>query len=247
MKESGRSGAEPSAPGPRAAESSLVRHAIRDQDLLWSEFLAMSRGVLDGLEKSIQALCEGGVEVAAEVKNLERESDREELRIERQCLRVLALFEPVASDLRRMATILKVTRDWERIADLAARVARRARKLALAADGIPIPERLKTLARAVLEHSRLVYDALAARDATVARAVIRGEAAIDRLHRQARKELKGSLQPDAETLDLWLQMLSTARNLERIADHASDIAQTIVYLEEGVIIRHEGRSKRPSE
>lgn len=227
--------------GRSKGESTSLRHAIRDQDQLWTEFLAMSRSVLDSLEKSVQALCDGRIEVAAEVKNLERESDREELRIERQCLRVFALFEPVASDLRRMATILKVTRDWERIADLAARVARRAKKLAPAADQTPIPDRLRTLARAVLDHARLVHEALTARDAALARVVIRGEAAVDRLHRQVRKEIKGSLRPRPEALDLWLQMLSTARNLERIADHATDVAHTIVYLEEGVIIRHDGR------
>ncbi len=247
MMETGRSGADPFASGPRAGEPCTVRHAIRDQDRLWTEFLAMSRSVLDGLEKSIQALCDGRIEVTAEVKALERESDREEFRIERQCLRVLALFEPVASDLRRMATILKVTRDWERIADLAARVARRARKLAQADGATPIPEPLKTLGRTVLEHSRLAYEALAARDAKLARVVIRGEAAIDRLHRQVRKDLKQSLRPEADTLDLWLQMLNTARNLERIADHASDIALTVVYLEEGLIIRHQGRGKRAGD
>ena len=70
------------------------------------------------------------------MKEVERNSDREEVRIEQSCLRVLALFEPVASDLRRMATILKVSRDWERIADLSARIARRTRKLACGGDGV---------------------------------------------------------------------------------------------------------------
>ncbi len=245
--ESGRSKVEPLGLALPALEPASVRHAIRDQDMLWAEFLAMSQGVLASLETSIQALLDGKIGVEAEVKNLERESDREESRIERQCLRVLALFEPVASDLRRMATILKVTRDWERIADLAVRVARRARKFSAAGDRFPIPDRLKTLAQAVLDHARLVHQALATRNVAAARAVIRGEDAIDRLHRQVRKELKRSLRPQPETIDLWLQMLSTARNLERIADHASDIAQTVVYLEEGVMIRHEKQVPRPGE
>src|SRR5262245_9339997 len=113
-------------------------HALRDQELLWTDFLAMARTVVDSLAKSIAVLCEGRLEVVSDVKSVEQESDREEVRIEQECMRILALYEPVASDLRRLATILKVNRDWERIADLAARIARRARKLARKADGVPI-------------------------------------------------------------------------------------------------------------
>ena len=70
------------------------------------------------------------------------------------------------------------------------------------------------------------------------RAVIEGDRSIDGQYRRLRKELKEDLRQDAAQLNAWLQLLSTARNLERIADHATDIAQTIVYLQEGIIIRH---------
>jgi phosphate transport system protein len=214
------------------------RHALRDQDVLWTEFLAMALAVVDSLAKSIEVLSEGRLEVVPEVKSVEKESDREEVRIEQECLRILALYEPVASDLRRLATILKVNRDWERIADLAARIARRARKLARKSDGVPVPEPLKTLARDVLAQVRASYNALTARDAERARAVIAGDCSVDRQYRRLRKELKEDLRQHAGQLNAWLQLMSTARNLERIADHATDIAQTIVYLQEGVIIRH---------
>jgi hypothetical protein len=105
--------------GPLA--SSQGRHALREQEVLWTEFLALAGTVVDSLAKSIDALCEGRLELIPEVKSVEEESDREEVRIEQECLRILALYEPVASDLRRLATILKVNHDWERIADLAAR------------------------------------------------------------------------------------------------------------------------------
>ena len=150
---------------PRHARASTVRHALRDQDALWAEFLAMGLTAVDSLSKSIAVLCEGRLDVVREVKRLERVSDRAEVRIEQECLRVLALFEPVASDLRRMATILKVNRDWERIADLAARIARRTRKLAKNPDGVPVPELLKSLARDVLAQVCAAYEALVSRDA----------------------------------------------------------------------------------
>ncbi len=170
---------------------------------------------------------------------MEEESDREEVRIEKECLRILALYEPVASDLRRLATILKVNRDLERIADLAARIAQRARKLARMSEGVPIPESLRAMAHQVLAHVRDSLDALIGRDSPRALAVIAAERAINRQYRRLRKELKDALRLDAGRIDARLRMLSTARNLERIADHATDIAQTIVYLQEGIIVRHQ--------
>jgi phosphate transport system protein len=227
-----------SSKGSSAAATFPGRHALRDQEILWLEFLEMGREVVDSLAKSIAALCDGRLDVVPEVKRLEKSSDSAEVRIEQECLRVLALFEPVASDLRRMATVLKVSRDWERIADLAVRIARRARKLADGSVAAPVPERLTSLARDVLAQARESYDALESRDADRARAVIAGDKRIDRGYRQLRGDLKDSLRQHPEQLDTWLQLLSSARNLERISDHATDIAQSIIYLQEGIIIRH---------
>ena len=239
----------PPAPGPAApgvlapATTFPGRHALREQEAVWCEFLLMGQSVVDSLEKSVTALRDGRVDLVPEVKELERSSDREEVRIEQSCLRVLALFEPVASDLRRMATILKVSRDWERIADLAARIARRARKLVRGYGGaVTVPDSLKALGSEVLDQTRGSYEALAGRDSARARALIGGDHAIDRGYRRFRREMKDSLRHDPEQLDAWLQLLSIGRHLERIADHAAGIAETVVYLEEGIIIRHESET-----
>jgi len=85
---------------------------LRDQEILWDEFLVMGLAAVESLAMSVAVLCEGRLDEAPEVKRLEQASDCAEVRIEQECLRVLALFEPVASDLRRMATVLKVSRDW---------------------------------------------------------------------------------------------------------------------------------------
>jgi phosphate transport system protein len=234
------------APGPyRPSASATARHALREQEVLWDEFLAMAQAVVDSLAKGVDAICDGRLEVIPEVKDAEQQSDREEVRIEQECLRILALYEPVASDLRRLATMLKVSRDWERIADLAARIARRARKLARKSQGVAVPDAIKALARDVLARVRASYDALAGRDTQRARALIEGDRSIDGQYRRLRKDLKEEVRRDAARINAWLQLLSTARNLERIADHATDIAQTIVYLEEGIIIRHKIESPSP--
>ncbi len=247
MKETNRPGEHETARGLGPGSAVPVRHALRDQDALWADFLAMGLTAVDSLSKSISVLCEGRLEVAHEVKSLERDSDRAEVRIEHECLRILALFEPVASDLRRMATVLKVSRDWERIADLAARIARRSRKLVKKSESVPVPEQLKALARDVLAQICAAYDALVSRDAVRARAVIQGDRSIDRQYRQLRDQLKESLRHNAGQLESWLQLMSTARNLERVADHATGIAQAVVYLQEGNIIRHKIESSATTE
>jgi len=225
-----------SSTGPAPAMS--ARHSLREQDALWADFLALAASVVDSLDKSVQAICEGRFDLITQVKNEEKDSDRREVLIEQECLRILALYEPVASDLRRMATVLKVNRDWERIADLALRIARRARKLARNPGGMAMPEALKQLARDVLSQVRASYRALASRDVAAARAVIAGDNAIDVQYHALRKQFKAGLGQYPEQLDAWLKLMNTARNLERIADHAVGIAQTVVYLEEGIIIRH---------
>ncbi len=222
------------APGPAISG----RHSLREQDMLWADFLALAAAVVNALEKSVQAICEGRFDLISQVENEEEDSDRREVQIEQECLRILALYEPVASDLRRMATVLKVNRDWERIADLALRVARRARKLARNPGGLAMPEALKQLARDVLLQVRASYHSLARRDLTSAQAVIAGDTAIDVQYRALRKQFKTGLGQQPEQLDDWLELMNTARNLERIADHAVGIARTVVYLEQGVIIRH---------
>jgi phosphate transport system protein len=211
---------------------------LRDQEALWDEFLAVGLAAVDSVSKTVLVLCDGHLDAVPEVKSLERDSDRAVVRIEQHCLRALALFEPVASDLRRLATILKVSRDWKRIADHSTRIARRTRKLARTSGDLHAPRLLQTLARNVLSQVCAGYEALSGRDPDRARKVIAAEKSIDRQYRKLRRELKESLCRRPEDLESWFRLMSTARNLERIADYATDIAQSVIYLQEGIIVRH---------
>jgi phosphate transport system protein len=231
--------------GSDSGSAISARHSLREQDALWADFLALAASVVNSLEKSVQAVCEGRFDLIGEVEDEEKDSDRHEVLIEQECMRILALYEPVASDLRRMATVLKVNRDWERIADLALRVARRARKLSRQRGGMAMPEGIKQLARDVQSQVLASYQALARRDVVAARAVIAGDTAINVLYRALRKQFKVALSEQTEQLNAWLQLINSARNLERIADHAVGIARTVIFLEEGVIIRH-SRPQQPA-
>jgi phosphate transport system protein len=207
----------------------------------------MASAVESAMVAGVQALCDGQPEAAAEVVGREPAIDRWEVRIERECLRVLTLYEPVATDLRRVATVLKVNGDLERIADLAAHIARRARRRADDSDPVPVPESLRSLAREAVESVRACLRALAAVDVESARAVIAGDRQIDRLRRAAVDELKQAIRRDPDKVNGWLRLINTARNLERAADHATNIAEAVVFLKDGEIIRHTDRGPSPAE
>jgi phosphate transport system protein len=214
------------------------RHILRAQEDLWVEALRMAGVVESALTLSVRALCHGHPELAAEVKLSEREVDRREVRIERECLKVLALYEPVASDFRRVLTVLRVNRDLERISDLAARIAKRASKMTVEPSPVPLPEPLEALATGALDAVRHALDALAKSDSPSARSVITGDRGLDQLQRTVRAELKASIRREPGRVDDWLRLLDIARHLERVGDHAASIAEAVVYLHEGQIIRH---------
>jgi phosphate transport system protein len=222
-----------------AERISLGRHFIRDLEGLWGGALKLAGVVEEALTHSVRALCDGRADLASQVKGEERAIDRWEVQIERECLKVLALHQPVASDLRRVAAVLKINRDLERISDLARNIARRVQKLAVDDPGVfPIPQELEIMALEALEQVRNSLDALTNSDANGARAVIASDGRVDRHYRVVLKELKSEIRRDPDRLNTWFRLINTARNLERIADHASNIAEAVIYFREGDIIRH---------
>ncbi len=232
-------------PSPVAGGTS-ERHILRVQEDLWVESLRMAGVVESALTLSVTALCHGRPDLVVEVKVREREIDRQEVRIERECLRVLALYEPVASDFRRVLTVLRVNRELERISDLAARIAKRARKLSIPPNPVPIPEPLESLATAALDAVRQALDALTKSDAQEARAVIAGDRQVDEQRRTVRDGLTESIRREPGRVEDWLRLIDIARHLERVGDHAVSIAEAVIYLNEGQIIRHSEREgKKP--
>jgi phosphate transport system protein len=214
------------------------RHFIRDMEGLWSEVLKLAAVVEDALDQSIHALCDGRVELADQIKHQKPAVDRWEVQIERECVRVLALHQPVASDLRRVATVLKINGDLERLADLARHIAKRIKKLATDPMAFPIPQPLENLGLEALAQVHDSLDALTQANVSRAQAVIAADQRIDRLYRSVLKLLKQEIVRHPERINTWLRLVNTARNLERIADHGSKIAEAVVYLREGEILRH---------
>lgn len=225
-----------------AERVTLGKHFLRDMEGLWTRVLRQAAVVEEALNTSVRALCDGRADLAAGVKVGEAKIDRREIQIEADCLRVLALHQPVASDLRRIAAILRINNDLERMADLARHIAKRAKKLAGTAPPTAIPEELESMAVEALAQVRDCLDALVKGDADLARRVIQGDRRIDRHQRLVRKGLKDAIRRDPDRLNAWLRLINTARNLERIADHATNIAEAVIYLKEGDIVRHSPRT-----
>jgi phosphate transport system protein len=223
---------------PNLGPANLDRHVLKVQDNLWAEALRLAAVVESAFSLSVTALCHHRPDLAAEVKSIEREIDHREVAIERECLRVLALFEPVASDFRRVLTILRVNRDLERIGDLAARVAKRAKKLARGSSPVPIPEPLEALADAAMLSVRGALDSFTNCDAQSSRSLIAEDYRLDQYRRRVRAGLKEAIRSDVDRIEDWLQLMDVARHLERVGDHAAAIAEAVIYMKEGQIIRH---------
>jgi phosphate transport system protein len=228
-----------------AERVTLGRHFLRDMEGLWNQVLKLAAVVEEALNSSVRALCDGRADLAAGVEVGEQTTDHWEVQLERDCLRMLALHQPVASDLRRIAVVLRINGDLERMADLARHIAKRAKKLAGGPAPRAIPEELEEMAVAALAQVRDSLDALIKGDVDLARDVIHGDRIIDRHQRMVRKGLKTAIRNDPDRLNTWLRLINTARNLERVADHATNIAEAVIYLKEGNIVRHSPRSKGP--
>lgn len=225
----------------------LGRHFLRDMEALWENVLKLAAVVETALTTSVRALCDGRLDLAAEVKGGENAINDWEVQIERDCLKILALHQPVASDLRRVAAILKINGDLERMADLADHIANRARKLASKVPPTPIPPMLEAMAMEALNQVHDALDALTKSDADLGRAVIAADRGVDRLRRRVLKELKDGIRRDPDRVSTWLRLINASRNIERVADHATNIAEAVIYLKEGDIIRHVGdRRSQPA-
>ena len=215
----------------------MSKHFERDLDDLKHELLNMSGNVEQMVLKANRSLRDRNEPLAKAVIDADKEIDLQEVRIEEHCLKILALHQPVATDLRRVATTMKVNNDLERIADLAVNVAERARCL-IEYPAFTAPPPLDEMADISMSMLGESLDALVEMDVPAARRVCATDNLVDELMRQVIAELQERMQGDPELVAAGLHCFSAARHLERIGDHATNIAEDVIYLVEGEIRRH---------
>jgi phosphate transport system protein len=193
--------------------------------------------VEDVVHRAVDELGRPDVSVSQQIVDRDDEVDRWDVRIEEECLKILALHQPVADNLRRVAAVMKIAWELERVADVAVNIAERAAGLAGAPE-IAVPEKLNHMAQVALDMLRLSLDAFVAQDSRLARDVCGQDDIVDALNREIIDELLQMMKRSPDLVEPALQLFSASRHVERVADHATNIAEDVVYLVEGEIIRH---------
>ena len=217
-------------------------HLHRDVEKLQSLVLCMSALVEDMIVNATRALCERRYDDAAEVITADNVIDAREVAIEEECLKILALHQPVASDLRRVTSVMKINNDLERIADLAVNVADRSRCLAEFPE-FQVPDRVRRMVDLTTQMVRSVLDAFVNLNVPEARRIIRLDDSVDDLNREIIEDLQTNMRANPAAIEPGLHCFSAVRHVERIADHAVNIAEDVIYLVEGEIIRHRHEGK----
>jgi len=218
----------------------MTLHFVNLLDELLRRSLRMASLVEDIVHESFDAVLAADERLARRVIARDQEVDAEEVAVEAEVIRLLALYQPVGSDLRLLCTILKVNSDLERIADCAVNIAERACHLdAGAVSGAD--EGLRQMSAIVARMLRSVLHAYGASDADHARNVFADEEMVDALYGKIIQKMATDSAASASGTAAILDILSVAKNLERIADHVTNIAEDMVFLSTGDIVRHRPR------
>jgi phosphate transport system protein len=215
----------------------MPKHLERDLEELHRDTLALAGAVEEAIRNAIGALQQRDADAARQVITGDDPIDLQENRIEEECLKMLALHQPVAGDLRRITAVLKINTDLERMADLAVDIAKRVLPL-VNLPIFPIPEKLQRMTDLTTAMVRQSLEAFLKEDTREARRVCRLDDEVDRYNAEIIRELIQTMRTSPELIEPALLLFSATRHLERIADHATNIAADVIYLVEGEIVRH---------
>ncbi len=216
----------------------MKRHFEEIEQGLKEQVLGMGAVVEEMIHLAAKGLLERKEEPLREVHEREKRVNRLHIDIDEGCFKLLALHQPAAQDLRFVMAVVKINSDLERIGDQAVNVAQSTAVLLkqppLARKLLDIP-RMSELASSMLKDS---LDAFARKDAELARSVVRRDTEEDKLKSEAFHELMHIMQSDSGTIQRALGLILIARNLERIADHATNVAEDVIFMTLGKDIRH---------
>ena len=217
-------------------EQTLV-HFREELDELQARLLEMAGMVESAIHSSVSALVQRDEQAAKEVLWKEALINQKDIEIDEFATRLLALYQPMARDMRFLTAVIKINGDLERMGDLAVNITERA--IALMRDTpvkplIDIPK-MASLAETMVRKS---LDALTKRDEALARSVLISDDEVDRLRDAVYKELVAFMQEESTTIPRAVDLMFIAHNLERIADHATNIAEDVLFLVKGIDVRH---------
>jgi len=221
----------------------MTRQIQSELNQLREDFLQVYALVATDLRQAVQAAVTADRELVQEVRQTEALVNESEVAVEAECLRLIALHAPVADDLRFVIGVLLVNRDLERIGDLAAAVAGKAENLSQPAAGFG-PD-LNALADRVLDMLQRAVDSFIQGDQMLAKSVVADRAEAHLRQRETSSLLRGQILERAADAGYLLDVLSITKYLERAADHAANIAEEVLYMLGGEIVRHRTPAAAP--
>jgi phosphate transport system protein len=219
-----------------------MRHFVEDLELLKTKLLEMGALVESAIQRSISAVTQKDRGAAEQVFMNEARINAIEIEIDDFAISLLALQQPMAADLRLIVAALKINTDLERMGDLSVNIAQRALSLMegpVIKPMIDIPH----IAGLVQSMVRKALDAFVHRDADLARSVLSSDDAVDNMRTACYHELVSFMEQDTHHVQQALALLSITRNLERIADHSTNIAEDVLFLVKGVDVRHHAEAQ----
>ena len=215
----------------------MPKHLQMEIEALKTSILSLGAIVEEDVRQAVESLEKRDVSLARKVIEADEIIDRREVEVEEECLKILALYQPVAVDLRFIIAILKLNSDLERIGDLAVNIAQES--LYLLAQASPSP--LYSFGVMAAKAQRMVknsLDSLVNQNAVLAHEVRAADDEIDALKRDVYRYVEEGVRQSPGNLAILAHQMAVAHNLERMADHATNIAEDVIYLVEGQIVRH---------
>ena len=224
----------------------MSKHLRRAVENLMQRLIALSARVEESVRLAIEAVKQNDSALAGQVIDMDDSIDQEEMDIEEECLKILALHQPVAGDLRTIVAALKINNDLERIGDLSVDIAKHALKI-IRGDAVSHSfdfSEIFSRVRGMLKNS---LDALIRMDAAIANQVLEEDDRVDDLNRKLCTQVLGAIKTDPEKADTLIQFMHVSKRLERIGDHATNMAEDLIYLVTGDIVRHGAGLEKPAE
>ncbi|MBF0429933.1 MAG: phosphate signaling complex protein PhoU [Fibrobacteria bacterium] len=217
----------------------MSNHLLRDIQHLEKRMLYFCTLVEENLTRAVESLEKHDEEKAMMVIAQEKQIDNLEIEIEEECLKILALHQPVAKDLRYIVAVLKINNDLERIGDMAAHIGERFLSLGYCLEKSYF-NKLTQCARDVRRILHNCLDALIGLDKELAQQILLWDTDIDTFHEEFFNEIQQEIKENPQDVHVLLNLLSISKQLERISDHATNIAEDVIYLVDGEIVRHSG-------
>jgi phosphate transport system protein len=215
----------------------MTKHIERQIASLKERILRVGTLVEEAISKSITALINRDTALAQRVMASDEEIDRMEVEVEEECLKILALYQPVAADLRLVVAVLKINNDLERMGDLAKNIAKRVSQLA-AGKPYELPPEIRVMAMQAQDMVKQCLDAVVNGDPTLARQVREEDDAVDAARQKIQRRVMQGIKEAPDDVESLLRINSVSKHIERIADMATNIAEDVVYMVEGDIVRH---------